>query len=44
MPLIEEIMAGIQRKRVEREEAVKRILTDIQKKKMIEDYREERRK
>ena len=45
MPLIEEIMAGIQKKRVEREEAVKRILTDIQKKKkMIEDYREERRK
>jgi hypothetical protein len=30
---------------VEREEAVKRIPTDIQKKKkMIEDYREERRK
>lgn len=42
MVSIEEIRAGIQKKRVEREEAVKRILADIQKKKKaIEDYGKE---
>jgi hypothetical protein len=40
MPSVEEIRAGIQKKRVEREEAVKRMLTDIRKKiKAIESYR-----
>jgi len=39
MPSIEEIRADIQKKRVEREEAVKRILLDIQKKiDAIKDY------
>jgi hypothetical protein len=42
---IEEIRAGIQKKRVEREEAVRRILADIKKKiEAIEDYRKEYRR
>ena len=45
MVSIEEIRAGIQKKRVEREEAVKKILADIQiKKKAIEDYGKKYRK
>jgi len=45
MPSIEELRAGIQKKRVEREEAVQRILADIQKKrKAIEEYGRKYRK
>ncbi len=45
MPSIEEIRAGIQKKRVEQEEAVKRMLADIQKKiDAIKDYRKDYRK
>lgn len=45
MPSIEEIRAGIQKMRVEREKAVKGMLADIQKKiNAIRDYRKNYRK